>query len=112
MSSEAASPNALWQAARALLIGCGMAEPLLRIGRLGLEIGALHCPLPLPPGVCSLYVDKSLPVELRTLRPDVQNASIVATNFLANGFRLQYVADVSQDFVIANHVLPHAVAPY
>ena len=69
MRSERSFTQRSWSALRATLIGCGLSEPLLRRGLLGLnetrrllalrhlpagarglEIGALHCPLPLPPG--------------------------------------------------------------
>lgn len=131
MSSECSLLQRFWAALRAGLIGCGLAEPLLRLGRLGLtdtrrhlaryyltppgtgwlglEIGALHCPLPLPPGADALYIDKHLPVALKTLRPDVQDTAIVTPDFIANGFSLQCIADACLDFVIANHVLEHSI---
>ena len=127
MRSERSFTQRSWSALRATLIGCGLSEPLLRRGLLGLnetrrllalrhlpagarglEIGALHCPLPLPPGAQALYVDRHAPEVLRTLRADAGDA-IVTLDLLADGFSLGCIAAVSQDFVVANHVLEHAV---
>lgn len=102
-----------------------MSEPLLRLGLLGLEatrrrlalghlpaggegleIGALHCPLPLPPGAQARYVDRHTAEELRRLRPDAGDV-LVNPDLIADGFTLTCIADTSQDFVIANHVLEH-----
>lgn len=118
--------QAVWSALRAALIAGGGAESLLRHGLLGLEatrqrlalrylppggagleIGALHCPLPLPPGARARYVDRHAPAALRQLRREA-GASLVVPDLLADGFTLACVAEASQDFVIANHVLEHA----
>jgi hypothetical protein len=115
-----------WSALRSVLIAGRLAEPLLRLGLLGLEatrrrlalrylppggsgleIGALHSPLPLPPGSRARYLDKHAPQALKGLRPDAGEA-IVVPDVLADGFTLACVAEASQDFVIANHVLEHA----
>ncbi|MBK6630248.1 MAG: methyltransferase domain-containing protein [Betaproteobacteria bacterium] len=127
MRSERSLTQQTWSALRATLIGCGLAEPLLRRGLLGLEetrrrlalrhlpagghgleIGALHCPLPLPSGARARYVDRHGAQELRQLRADA-GASIVVPDLLADGFTLGCIANASQDFVVANHVLEHAV---
>ena len=73
-----------------------------------MEIGALHCPLPLPPSAQARYVNRHSPEVLRTLRADAGDA-IVTPDLLADGFSLDCIAAVSQDFVVANHVLEHAV---
>lgn len=114
-----------WPILRAALVRLGLSGLLLRFGRLGLvktrrhlamrylpagvglEIGALHSPLPLPPGTRARYLDKHAPQVLKGLRPDA-GATIVVPDFLADGFTLACVAGASQDFVIANHVLEHA----
>lgn len=127
MRSERSLTQRTWSALRTALIGCGLSEALLRRGLLGLdetrrhlalrhlpagarglEIGALHCPLPLPPGAQARYVDRHAPEALRTLRADA-GAAIVTPDLLANGFALDCIAAASQDFVVANHVLEHAV---
>lgn len=126
MRSERSPTQQAWSALRAALIGCGFSEPLLRLGLLGLEetrrrlalrylaptmqgleIGALHRPLPLPPGARARYVDRHAPEALRALRTDASE-SIVTPDLLADGFALGCIADSSQDLVIANHVLEHA----
>jgi len=127
MLSEPSLTQRTWSTLRAALIGYGLAEPLLRFGLLGLEetrrrlalhhlpagargleIGALHCPLPLPPGTQARYIDQHGPQALRQLRADAGEA-IVTPDIIADGFGLHCIASVSQDFVIANHVLEHAV---
>lgn len=126
MRSEPAFIKKSWASLRAALIACGLAEPLLRRGLLGLEetrrrlalrhlpaggqgleIGALHCPLPLPPGARARYVDHHTADELRRLRADA-GPGIVGTDILADGIALGCIAGASQDFVVANHVLEHA----
>ena len=126
MQSESAILRTTWSALRAAAIACGLSEWLLRHGRLGLvetrrrlalrylprdarglEIGALHCPLPLPEGTRAHYVDHHTPDALRELRADAGPA-IVTPDLLADGFALDCITTGSQDFVVANHVLEHA----
>lgn len=126
MRSEHAIVRHAWSALRAALVALGLSEWLLARGRLGLEatrrrlalrhlpaggrgleIGALHCPLPLPAGARAHHVDRRTAEALRRLRPDA-GAGIVAPDLLADGFALGCIADASQDFVVANHVLEHA----
>jgi SAM-dependent methyltransferase len=126
MRSEQAVARHAWSALRAALVALGLSEWLLARGRLGLEatrrhlalrhlpaggqgleIGALHCPLPLPAGARARYVDRRSTEALRRLRPDA-GTGIVAPDILADGFTLACIADASQDFVVANHVLEHA----
>lgn len=126
MRSDHPLLNRTWSATRASLMGCGLAEPLLRLGLLGLEstrsqlalhylkgyrhgmeIGALHFPLQLPTGIEALYIDKNTPEKLRELCSEVA-ASIVRTDVVADGFTLSCIADASQEFLVANHVLEHS----
>ncbi len=109
-----------------MLVRCGFTMPLLQLGFLGLtdtrrwlalrylsvgscglEIGALHCPLPLPQGAQSRYIDINMLDKLRELRSDAGDV-IVTPDIIADGFSLSCIAPASQDFVIANHVLEHA----
>ncbi|WP_172838772.1 class I SAM-dependent methyltransferase [Solemya velesiana gill symbiont] len=78
----------------------------LPIRSRGLEIGALHCPLPLPEGSRALYIDINMPETLKELRVDA-GVVIVTPDILTDGFSLSCIAPQSQDFVIANHVLEH-----
>ncbi len=115
----------VWSVLRTILIRYGLAAPLLWLGILGLEhtrrwlalrylptgscgveIGALHYPLPLPRGARARYIDINMPETLKTLRSDA-GGEIVRPDILADGFSLSCVARESQDFVIANHILEH-----
>lgn len=126
MRSEFAILRKIWPVLRTVAVACGLSEWLLRHGRLGLvetrrhlalqhlpdnarglEIGALHCPLPLPAGTKARYVDRHATEALRDLRADV-GPVIVTPDLLADGFSLDCILAASQDFIIANHVLEHA----
>lgn len=126
MQSERIWTQRAWTSLRATLVSLGLSEPLLRLGLLGLvetrrhlalchlppeghglEIGALHYPLPLPPGARARYVDRHSAQALRELRADV-GADIVIPDIITEGFTLDCITEASQDFVVANHVLEHA----
>lgn len=77
----------------------------------GIEIGALHRPLPVPPGVKVRYVDKRTRAENRARYPELDAFEIVETDYICDGQTLSSVPDASQDFVIANHMLEHCVNP-
>ncbi len=73
----------------------------------GIEIGALHSPLPVPAGVTVRYVDRVTRAQSIQAFPELDPARIVEPDYVTDGFRLTAVEDASQDFVIANHVLEH-----
>lgn len=77
----------------------------------GLEIGALHLPLKTPRNVIVKYVDIATREENIRRFPELDASRIVNTDYLENGFEIGSIADVSQDFVIANHVLEHSDNP-
>src|SRR6185369_16416208 len=77
----------------------------------GVEIGALHCPLEVPPGVVVKYVDYATREENIKKYPELDESRIVVTDHVADGFELSCIQNVSQDFIIANHVLEHAPNP-
>ncbi len=77
----------------------------------GLEIGALHHPLPVPAGVRVKYVDRMPEAELRRHYPELGRETFVPIDIVDNGETLAKVADASQDFVIANHFLEHCEDP-
>jgi SAM-dependent methyltransferase len=125
MPSDSSLLHRSWPALRTSLAGHGFAEFLLRLGLLGLEqtrrrmslrhlpasacgleIGALHFPLTLPPAAQAYYIDKHTPEKLSKLCAEVAE-SIVKTDIIADGFKLGCIVEASQDFLIANHVLEH-----
>jgi SAM-dependent methyltransferase len=77
----------------------------------GIEIGALHEPLPVPAVARVRYVDR-LPVEeLRRQYPELDGKPLVPVDWLDDAETLARVPDASQDFVIANHLLEHCQDP-
>lgn len=82
-----------------------------RLSGEGLEIGALHRPLPVPPAVSVRYVDISTRDENLAKFPQLPANDMVETTFVCDGQSLSAVPDASQDFVIANHMLEHCVNP-
>jgi predicted SAM-dependent methyltransferase len=77
----------------------------------GIEIGALHNPLPLPKAARVRYVDR-LPVpELRAHYPELEQEPLVEVDIIDDGERLETIGDSTQDFVIANHFLEHTQDP-
>lgn len=77
----------------------------------GVEIGALHLPLPIPTGVTVQYVDLVSQEENIILHPELPAHRIVKNNYIDDGFTLNRIESSSMDFVIANHVLEHAPNP-
>ena len=77
----------------------------------GIEIGALHLPLETPPGVTVRYLDLVERAENVRRYPHLDPARIVGTDIIDDGFTLATVADSSQNFVVANHLLEHAPNP-
>ena len=71
----------------------------------GIEIGALHRPLKVPPQANVSYVDRMTTADLRTHYPELAELPLVETTIVDNGETLATLADASQDFVIANHFL-------
>lgn len=77
----------------------------------GLEIGALHHPLPVPATAHARYVDRFPLEELRNHYPELAGLSLVPLDLIDDGETLTKVPDASQDFVIANHFLEHCEDP-
>lgn len=77
----------------------------------GIEIGALHQPLPVPPGVRVRYVDHLPEPDLKAMYADIAEQPFAPVSILASAEDLGPVADASQDFVIANHLLEHLEDP-
>ncbi len=77
----------------------------------GIEIGALHNPLQLPPSVNVKYVDRMSVADLRTHYPELANEKLVNIDIIDDGEKLKTIADNSQDFVIARQFIEHCQNP-
>ncbi len=73
----------------------------------GLEIGAMHFPLPLPQGASAKYYDYRTADESRRVYPDLPADKILEVDYVGNGEILDLISDDSVDFLIANHMLEH-----
>lgn len=79
----------------------------------GIEIGALHKPLPIDNPKVDLiqYVDR-LPIEeLRQHYPELNDLPLVEPEILDEGGELSSIPDQSLDFIIANHLFEHLENP-
>jgi predicted SAM-dependent methyltransferase len=76
----------------------------------GIEIGALHLPLPLPRGARATYVDRLGVSELRKQYPELCEYSI-QVDVIDDGESLSRFSSESQDFVVASHFLEHCKNP-
>lgn len=77
----------------------------------GLEIGALHQPLAMPPHAKVRYVDRMKSDELRREYPELAEWDLTEVAVVDDGELLTTVADESQDFIVANHFLEHCENP-
>jgi SAM-dependent methyltransferase len=77
----------------------------------GLEIGPLHQPLAVPPHAHVRYVDRMWTDELRREYPELANWDLTDVDIVDDGEKLATVADESQDFIVANHMLEHTEDP-
>jgi SAM-dependent methyltransferase len=77
----------------------------------GVEIGALHFPVPLPPQAHARYVDRMTTAELRREYPQHGDKQLVDVDIVDDGERLVTIADGTLDFIIANHFLEHCHDP-
>lgn len=77
----------------------------------GIEIGALHNPMPTPPVARVKYVDRMPAEGLRAQYPELKDLPLVNPDIVDDGEILSTVAAESQDFVIAGHFLEHCQNP-
>jgi SAM-dependent methyltransferase len=75
----------------------------------GIEIGALHNPLPTAARV--RYVDRLSRADLRRHYPELAAFPVVEPDIVDDGERLTKIADSSLDFIIANHFIEHCEDP-
>jgi SAM-dependent methyltransferase len=78
----------------------------------GIEIGALHNAMPVNTARATVrYVDVMSLEEQRRHYPELAGHALVAPDIVAPADDLPMLADGSQDFVIANHLLEHLADP-
>jgi SAM-dependent methyltransferase len=77
----------------------------------GIEIGALHMPLPLPSGASARYVDRAPVVTQRAWFPELSLLALAPVDIVDDAATLATIADETQDFVVANHVIEHMQDP-
>lgn len=77
----------------------------------GLEIGALHFPLPLVGKTRAKYVDFMSVEAAREHYPELAGFDLVTPDFVENGEELPSIEAASQDFIIANHFIEHCENP-
>ncbi len=77
----------------------------------GIELGALHQPLAVPPGVEVEYVDRLSVADLRRQYPELAALDLVPVAHIGSAENLADVTDSSMDFVVACHVLEHIEDP-
>ncbi len=77
----------------------------------GLEIGALHSPLPLFHGARSTYVDYMSLAEIRKHYPELEGFQIAEPDIVDNAEHLTKVSASSQAYLVANHFIEHCENP-
>jgi SAM-dependent methyltransferase len=77
----------------------------------GVEIGALHQPLPLYFKARARYVDRMSAIDLRHHYPELRDLPIVDPDIVDDGEKLGSIEDGSLDFLIANHFYEHCENP-
>ena len=77
----------------------------------GVEIGPLHQPLAIPPGVKVKYVDRLKVADLRREYPELAEWNLTEADVLDDGELLTTIEPASQDFIVANHFLEHCEDP-
>ncbi len=77
----------------------------------GIEIGALHLAMALPPGTQVRYVDRMTVPELRGHYPELATVELAPVDVVDDGELLSTIEQESVDFVVANHFLEHCEDP-
>lgn len=77
----------------------------------GIEVGALHNPLPVPGNAVVRYVDRMSAADLRRQYPELAHESLIDPDVIDDGEKLASFTDASVDFVIANHFIEHCEDP-
>lgn len=77
----------------------------------GIEVGALHNPLPVPPWARVRYVDRMSREELQQHYQQLAALPLVRVDIIDDGERLATIGDATLRFVIANSFLEHCQDP-
>jgi len=77
----------------------------------GIEIGALQRTLAVPSTATVRYVDRFGLQDLLSHYPELNGIPLQAPDIIDDGETLSTIADVSQDFLIANHFFEHCENP-
>ncbi len=77
----------------------------------GIEIGALHYPLAVPPSATVRYVDRMPVDQLRQQYPELADKPLVDVDLVMDGETLSGIPDGSENFVIANNFIEHTQDP-
>lgn len=77
----------------------------------GIEIGALHRPLRVPPAAQVRYVDRMPETELRQHYPELAGQKFAPVSIIGSAYDLSQLANDSLDFIIANHLMEHLDYP-
>jgi SAM-dependent methyltransferase len=87
---------------------CELLTRHLKPGWAGIEIGACHQPIPLPPDIRIQYVDR---LSQEALTQAYRNSPTPLNHVVDDGETLLKFRDSSQHFVLTSHVLEHAKDP-
>lgn len=77
----------------------------------GIEIGALHQPLWIPPSATVQYVDRMQIDDLRRQYPELASVNLTPVDRIDDGEKLATFSANSLDFIVANHMLEHCENP-
>jgi predicted SAM-dependent methyltransferase len=77
----------------------------------GLEIGALHRPLPVHNCVKVIYIDEIDENTVHEHYPELKNEKLTNVDILDDGENLSVIPENSCDFIIANHFIEHTENP-
>lgn len=91
--------------------GDATAACVARLSGSGIEIGALHNPVPVPDGAVVEYVDRHDYDGLRRDYAELAERRFVRPAVIDDGETLATLAEGSRDFVIASHLIEHLRNP-
>ncbi len=77
----------------------------------GIEVGALHNPLPVSRHTRVQYVDRLSRADLLKQYPELAHQKIVDPAIIDDGEQLALIQNESLDFIIANHFIEHCQNP-